>query len=114
MGHGGKRKGSGRKPGATQPEIKKAREAIAKFCDINSDKIQTWFDEVAAENPEKALDILYKYMEFHVPKLARREIKAESRIVDKHGEDIIQRDLDILKNTGLLEDTFILNENTKH
>lgn len=76
MAHGGKRKGSGRKPMATEPEIKKAREAIANFCNINSEKIQTWFDQVAAENPDKALDILYKYMEFHVPKLSRQDMTA--------------------------------------
>lgn len=73
MAHGGSRKGSGRKPMATSKEIRQAREAIAKFCDINSEKIQSWFDEVADNNPEKALDILYKYMEFHVPKLSRQD-----------------------------------------
>lgn len=71
MAHGGARKGAGRKAGATSKEIKQAREAISKFCDANSDKIQTWFDLVAKENPEKALEILYKYLEFHVPKLSR-------------------------------------------
>lgn len=76
MGHGGARPGSGRKPGATQPEIKMAREAIAKFCDHNSPKIQTWFDDVAAENPEKALEILYKYLEYYVPKLSRQDLSA--------------------------------------
>lgn len=73
MAHGGSRKNSGRKPMATSKEIKQAREAIAKFCDMNSSKIQTWFDKVAEDNPEKALDILYKYMEFHVPKLSRQD-----------------------------------------
>jgi hypothetical protein len=77
MGHGGKRPGAGRKPGATEAEIKQAREAIAKFCDMNSAKIQGWFDHVAARDPDKALEILYKYMEFHVPKLARSESKSE-------------------------------------
>ena len=82
MGHGGARKGAGRKPGATSKEIKLAREAIAKFCDINAPKIQTWFDDVAKDNPERALEILYKYLEFHVPKLSRTEQQA----LDKNGE----------------------------
>lgn len=82
MAHGGKRKGSGRKAGATQEEIKLAREAIAKFCDLNSAKIQTWFDEVAKDSPDKALEILYKYLEFHVPKLQR----TEQQLLDKNGD----------------------------
>jgi len=82
MGHGGARKGAGRKPGATEKEIKLAREAIAKFCDMNSQKIQTWFDDVAAESPDKALEILYKYLEFHVPKLSRQE----QQTLDKDGK----------------------------
>lgn len=82
MGHGGARKGAGRKPGATSEEIKKAREAISQFCDMNAQKIQTWFDDVAAESPEKALEILYKYLEFHVPKLSR----TEKQNLDKDGK----------------------------
>lgn len=82
MAHGGKRKGAGRPKGATSPDIQDARRAIAKFCNMNTEKIQGWFDEVAKENPEKALDILAKYMEFHVPKLARTEQQA----LDKDGQ----------------------------
>lgn len=81
MAHGGKREGSGRKALATSDEIKQARLAIAKFCDVNSAKIQTWFDQVAKESPERALEILYKYMEFHVPKLSRTDLQA----LDKDG-----------------------------
>lgn len=82
MTHGGKRKGAGRPKGSTSEEIKKAREAIAKFCDFNTAKIQSWFDQVAAENPDKALEILHKYLEFHVPKLSRQEQQA----LDKDGK----------------------------
>ena len=88
MAHGGKRKGAGRKPGATEEEIKEARLAIAKFCDLNSKKIQGWFDEVAKEDSGKALEILYKYLEFHVPKLARTENKNETNVTYNIGTGV--------------------------
>lgn len=82
MARGGKRPGSGRPKGSTSPDITKAREAIAKFCDLNAPQIQSWFDTVAKESPERALEILYKYLEFHVPKLSRQE----QQPLDKDGK----------------------------
>ena len=37
-------------------------------------------DEVAKDNPEKALDIIVKFSDFIIPKLSRQEIKNETTI----------------------------------
>jgi len=54
-----------------------AKEAIAKFADGNSDRMQEWLDEVAADpkhGPKVAFDMLMSVMEYHLPKLARTEL----------------------------------------
>jgi hypothetical protein len=51
-----------------------AREAIARFVDGNSDKLQGWLDEIAREDgPQAAFKCFMDVVEYHVPKLARTE-----------------------------------------
>ena len=67
-GSGGSRKGIPNKSTAT------AREAIARFVDGNTDRLQGWLDEIAADEkqgPREAFRCLMDVMEYHVPKLAR-------------------------------------------
>jgi hypothetical protein len=69
-----------------------AREAIARFVDGNTDKMQGWLEQVAngvydeAEgkylvfpNPEKAFAMLQSVVEYHVPKLARQELVGDDK-----------------------------------
>lgn len=52
-----------------------AREAIAVFIDGNSDRLQGWLDQIAAEKgPEAAFKCFSDLLEYHVPKLARTEM----------------------------------------
>ena len=52
-----------------------AREAIARFVDNNSDRLQGWLDEIAAEKgAEAAFRCFTDLVEYHVPKLARTEV----------------------------------------
>lgn len=70
VGSGGSRKGVPNKSTAT------AREAIARFVDGNTDRLQGWLDEIAADEkqgPREAFRCLMDVMEYHVPKLARTE-----------------------------------------
>jgi hypothetical protein len=51
-----------------------AREAIARFVDGNSERLQGWLDEIAErDGPKAAFDCVVDLLEFHCPKLARQE-----------------------------------------
>lgn len=69
-----------------------AREAIARFVDGNTDKMQGWLESVAEgiqdeetgkwlvpPNPEKAFAMLQSVVEYHVPKLARQEVVGDDK-----------------------------------
>lgn len=45
------------------------------------------------------------------------DVRNQTRIVDKNGEDLLKEDLQILRNLGLIEDTYVYNhieDKTKH
>lgn len=73
-----KPKTGGRAKGTPNKATAEARTAIASFVDGNAHRLQEWLDAVALENPEKAFVLLQSLIEYHVPKLARREIVGES------------------------------------
>jgi hypothetical protein len=67
---------AGRKPGVPNKSTVMAREAIARFVDGNSHKLQQWLDEIAMSEkhgPKVAFDCFMQVAEYHVPKLARTE-----------------------------------------
>jgi len=67
--------GQGRKKGVPNKATLQARQAIAIFVDGNSDRLQGWLDEIAAEKgAEAAFKCFVDLLEYHVPKLARTEI----------------------------------------
>jgi hypothetical protein len=85
-------KGAGRPAGSPNKSTSAAREAIARFVDGNTDKMQGWLEQVAngvydeAEgkyivfpNPEKAFQMLQSVVEYHVPKLARQELVGDDK-----------------------------------
>jgi hypothetical protein len=54
-----------------------AREAIAKLVEGNTDRLQSWLDDIAADDkqgPAVAFKLLMDVMEYHIPKLARTEL----------------------------------------
>lgn len=73
MAKGGAREGAGRKPGTPNKDSALAREAIARFVDCNTERLQGWLDAIAADSPEKAFNCVKDLIEYHVPKLARTE-----------------------------------------
>ena len=69
-------KGAGRPAGVPNKSTTMAREAIARFVDGNSHKLQQWLDEIAMSEkhgPKVAFDCFMQVAEYHVPKLARVE-----------------------------------------
>ena len=71
----GSRKGI---PNKTTAEI---RNAFQLLIEDNLDNMKVWLSDVAAEDPERALEIMLKMAEYIVPKLSRTEVKAD--ITDK-------------------------------
>jgi hypothetical protein len=57
-----------------------AREAIARFVDNNSDRLQGWLDQIAEDKgPEAAFRCFTDLVEYHVPKLARTEVTGQDQ-----------------------------------
>jgi hypothetical protein len=71
-----RKKTGGRSAGTPNKSTAVAREAIARFVDGNSHKLQEWLDEIAMNEklgPKVAFDCFMQVAEYHVPKLARTE-----------------------------------------
>lgn len=65
---------NGRPKGVPNKATTTAREAIARFVDGNTERLQGWLDQIAAESPEKAFNCVRDLMEYHLPKMARTEV----------------------------------------
>lgn len=74
MARGGKRDGAGRPKGKSNAATTEAREVFNTFLLSNIDKLQSLFDKVAEENPQKAIELLFKASEYVVPKLKSLEL----------------------------------------
>ena len=59
------------KPNKTTAEI---RDAYQKLVEDNLTNMTEWLVQVAAENPERAMDLMLKLSEYMIPKLARQEV----------------------------------------
>jgi hypothetical protein len=71
-------KTGGRAKGTPNKVTAEVREAIAEFAEANVGRLQTWLDTVAAKDPGKAAELFVKVLDYHIPKLARTEVKEES------------------------------------
>ena len=67
-------KTGGRRPGSPNKVTVEFREAVTRLLDENADNMRFWLQQVAATDPDKALDKLCRLAEFAAPKLARTEI----------------------------------------
>ena len=75
---------AGRKPGTKNKATKQIREAYQKLTEDNLDNMTLWLTQIAAENPEKAMQLMLNLSEFIIPKLARQEV------VGNDGEDLFK------------------------
>jgi hypothetical protein len=66
--------GKGRPKGAVNKSTSIVKEAIAKLLERNVENMDEWLTQVAKDDPYKALDLMNKLCEYHVPKLARTEV----------------------------------------
>ena len=68
-----RRKTGGRSKGTPNKVTAQVREAIAAFAEANVEKLQTWLDAAAENDPARAADLFVRVLEYHVPKLASTE-----------------------------------------
>ena len=80
-GHPG---GPGRPPGALNKQTRDIRQAYQNLVEMNLENMTTWLASVAAEDPEKAMDLMLKLSEYIIPKLARQEL------VGNDGADLLR------------------------
>lgn len=73
---------NGRPPGTPNKATAQAREAIAQFVESNVGRFNEWLDHIAADDPAKAMDLMIKVMEYHLPKLNRTDVQQ----LDKDGK----------------------------
>ena len=66
--------GKGRTKGVPNKSTQLVREAIANLLERNAPNMDRWLNQVAKEDPYKALDLMNKLSEYHIPKLARTEV----------------------------------------
>ena len=75
---------AGKKPGTKNKTTKEIREAYQKLTEENLDNMSIWLAQVAADNPEKAMDLMLRLSEYIIPKLARTELTGSD------GEDLFK------------------------
>lgn len=79
-------KTGGRQPGVPNRATTAFRETVTRLLEDNAENVARWLEQVAADDPDKALQRLAQLAEFAAPKLSRSEIKAE---VDNKGAPTI-------------------------
>ncbi len=68
------RKTGGRQKGSPNKATRDVREAFASLLERNAPKFDGWLNKVGTEDPARALDLVAKLAEYHVPKLQRTEV----------------------------------------
>jgi len=70
-------RGRGRKKGVPNKVTTEFRETIRNLLEKNEKNISKWLDQVAEQDPSKALDHIGKLAEYAAPKLSRAEVTGD-------------------------------------
>jgi hypothetical protein len=68
----------------TDQKTPKIGEGLANLLERNAPNMDRWLNEVAQEDPYKALDLMNKLSEYHIPKLARTEVTGKDGEPQQH------------------------------
>lgn len=102
----GGKAGPGRPKGSQSRTTKELRRAYQNLVDNNIENMTEWLEQIAAESPEKAMDMILKLSEYVMPKMSRQEITGEdgkdilTNIQFTFGPDVNQQDPGIIDQTG--------------
>jgi hypothetical protein len=75
---------NGRPKGAPNKVTMEIRTAYQNLVEMNLENMTTWLNQIAANDPHKAMETMLKLSEFIIPKLARQEL------VGNDGEDLFK------------------------
>jgi len=75
---------NGRPKGAKNRITEELREAFAMLLENNLEQYEIWLNQVAQQDPAKALDLALRISERFIPMLSRQEITG------KDGEDLFK------------------------
>jgi len=64
----------GRPVGSKNKATQAIRVAYQNLVELNLENMSTWIQQVAADNPKEAFDLMIKLSEYVLPKLARTEV----------------------------------------
>jgi hypothetical protein len=73
----GNKLAKGRPPGALNRSTEEMKLTIARAVNSTLNTITKDLEEIKKRDPEKAMDLALKLMEYALPKLSRTEMKAE-------------------------------------
>ncbi len=65
---------NGRPKGSRNKTTNRIREAYQNLVELNLDNMSLWIQEVAENDPHKALDTMIKLSDYIIPRLARQEV----------------------------------------
>lgn len=73
----GKPKTGGRAAGTPNKVSREFRDTVRQLLEDNAENVSLWLTQVAATDPDKALDKLAKLAEYAAPKLSRAVIEGD-------------------------------------
>lgn len=66
--------GKGRKAGVPNKTTREFRDTIRQLLERNAENVTLWLDQVAQDDPNKALEHIARLAEFAAPKMSRTEV----------------------------------------
>ncbi|HEX8547952.1 MAG TPA: hypothetical protein VF691_13395 [Cytophagaceae bacterium] len=69
---------AGRKKGSINKANSDFKEAVKNLLERNAEDMDAWLRQIAFRSPYKAMDIICKLAEYHIPKLSRVDAKSEN------------------------------------
>lgn len=65
---------NGRPQGASSESTKRMKESFSYLIEGNLDRMTDWLDQIAEQDPAKAMDIIIRLSERFVPKLSQQQL----------------------------------------
>ena len=90
---------AGRKPGALNRSTEEMKLTIARATNNVLSTINADLEEIKKKNPEKAMELAFKLLEYVMPKLSRTEMSCEiNQKIQQISVNITQKSVDEFGN----------------